>query len=60
MEHTRFIADICGMGQRVHPGMHDYAERLVCGPWTEGLFVVAGPGEVIPAAPFAKPGSVLP
>ena len=59
MDRTRFLADMCDLEQRVEPGTLDYVERLVCGPWDEELFVVIGPHEVVPAWPFATPGSVL-
>lgn len=58
IERTRFVAELCDMGQRVEQGTLDYVERLVCGPWDEDLFVVVGPHETIPAAPFLTPGSV--
>ena len=59
VEHTRPIAEMCGLEQRVEPATLTYLERLLCGPWDEDLFVVAGPHETIPATPFMQPGSVL-
>ncbi len=59
LERTRFISEMCELEQRVEPGTLDYVERLVCGPWDPELFVVVGPGEVIPATPFMEPGSVV-
>lgn len=59
IERTRFIAEMCDLRQKRVDGTLDYVERLVCGPWDDGLFVTVGPGQTIPAEPFRTPGSVL-
>lgn len=59
MERTHFIAELTEMEQRVEPATLGYVERLVCGPWTDDLFVCVAPHEAVPASPFMQPGSVL-
>ena len=59
MDRTRFIAQMCDMEQRAHPATLDYVERLVCGPWSDDLFVVVGPHDTVPGNLFMQPGSVL-
>ena len=59
MERTRSIAELIETDQRVEQATLAYVERLVCGPWTDDLFVRVGPNEAIPPAPFMQPGSVL-
>lgn len=59
MERTRSICELIEVVQKTEPATLSYVERLVCGPWTEDLFVRVAPHQTVPAAPFMQPGSVL-
>ena len=58
MQRTRHLCEVIETKQVVEPATLAYVERLVCGPWSEELFVHIAPHATVPAAPFLEPGSV--